>query len=249
MTPLIELKNVNVRYGNKIALKNISLIINYGERVAVVGPNGAGKSTLLKTIAGSIPASGEINVLGFKPNALTSKERRRFHLKVAQVFQGLHLIPRMTALDNVLIGRLGYHHGLNALLRKFPESDLKNAIDSLRTVGLSEYSGTRLDKMSGGEKQRVAVARALVQEADILLADEPTSSLDPEGAKRINQLLSETTRDKKRTLLSVIHNLEQLPEICDRVIGIDRGEIAFDLPLSALKRERLMEIYRANAQA
>lgn len=221
------------------------LRIGAGERVAVVGHNGAGKSTLLKTLSGFVQAShGELRVLG---HALDSPELdlRALRQEVGQVMQGLHLVPRLSALDNVLIGCLPRVPGWKSWARLFPDDEVAAAREALRDVGLLARADTRADRLSGGEKQKVAIARLLLQRPQLILADEPTAALDPAASAEVCHLLARAARGA--TLISVVHNPSLLPLLADRVLGLKDGRLVFDLPLREVSDSVLFRLYRPSA--
>jgi phosphonate transport system ATP-binding protein len=226
------------------------LDIAQGERVAIVGHNGAGKSTLLRLLSGFMPpAYGQLSVLGRElGQPLATSELRALRLEVGQVLQGLHLVGRLTALENVLIGSLGRVTGWRSWTRCFPANEVARATEALQAVGLLARAETRADKLSGGERQKVAIARLLLQGPRLILADEPTAALDPAAAAEVCQLLVNAAAGA--TLISVVHNpalLPLLPLLADRVIGLKQGRIAFDLPTVAVDEKKLLDFYVADA--
>jgi phosphonate transport system ATP-binding protein len=223
------------------------LDIAQGERVAIVGHNGAGKSTLLRLLSGFMPpAYGQLSVLGRElGQPLATSELRALRLEVGQVLQGLHLVGRLTALENVLIGSLGRVTGWRSWTRCFPAIEVARATEALQAVGLLARAETRADKLSGGERQKVAIARLLLQGPRLILADEPTAALDPAAAAEVCQLLVNAAAGA--TLISVVHNPALLPLLADRVIGLKQGRIAFDLPTVAVDEKKLLDFYVADA--
>jgi phosphonate transport system ATP-binding protein len=188
---IIDFKNVNLVYPNKFhALKNINLNVKPGEFVAVIGRSGAGKSTLLRAINKTIPVtSGNAQVLGQNLLSCEGGNLRNLRSKIGFIFQQFNLVKNLTALQNVLHGRLATVGLLRSLLGFFPAGDIKAAKDALNSVGLDTKYSSRVDALSGGQQQRVAIARCLVQGAKIILADEPIASLDPESARKVMELL------------------------------------------------------------
>lgn len=219
------------------------LSIKYGERIAIVGQNGAGKSTLIKLLTGFMRCSaGRLNVLNQEMNSDLSPDALRLLRKdIGQVLQGLHLVARLTALDNILIGSLGRLHGWKSLAGIYPQEEIQRARQALDAVGLSKKADTRTDKLSGGEKQRVAIARMLMQKPRLILADEPTAALDPGAAAEVCDLLVTSARDA--TLITVVHNPTLLPVLAQRVIGLKAGRIVFDVPTSEVNEQRLQSLY------
>lgn len=239
---VIELREVNCAAGGRHLLHVEHLRIAAGERVAIVGANGAGKSTLLRLLSGfTVPASGQIEVLG-RRLPLRGAELRGLRAEVGQVLQGLHLVQRLSALDNVLIGALGRIAGWRGWTRQHRADDIAEAIAALERVGLAAHAGIRVDRLSGGERQKVAIARLLMQRPRLILADEPTAALDPRAAEETCALLAGAAQGA--TLVTVVHNPALLPLLAKRVIGIKQGRIAFDLPLVRVGQFELAALYR-----
>ncbi len=226
-----------------------TLSIRHGERIAIVGHNGAGKSTLLRLLTGFMPAAhGRIDVLGLDlAGSPSATELRALRCEVGQIHQGLHLVGRLSALENVLIGSLGRVTGWRSWVRHFPTDEVARAEAALHAVGLLARARTRADKLSGGERQKVAIARLLVQQPKLILADEPTAALDPAAAGEVCHLLAQAA--SQATLISVVHNPSLLPLLADRVIGLKGGRIAFDLPLAAVDDQKLTSLYRPDEAA
>ncbi|TXT31823.1 MAG: phosphonate transport system ATP-binding protein [Rhodocyclaceae bacterium] len=226
-----------------------ALSIQHGERIAIVGHNGAGKSTLLRLLTGFMPAAhGQVAVLGRDlAGSPSAQALRTLRCEVGQIHQGLHLVTRLSALENVLIGSLGRVTGWRSWIRHFPTVEIARAEAALHAVGLLARAKTRADKLSGGERQKVAIARLLVQQPKLILADEPTAALDPAAAGEVCHLLAQAARDA--TLISVVHNPSLLSLLADRVIGLKNGRIAFDLPLAAVDDQKLTNLYRPDEAA
>lgn len=242
----IELRDVLWSVQGRTVLEIGALKVAAGERIALVGPNGAGKSTLLRLISGAMtPTHGTLNVLERSPSrSLNSRERRVWRREVGQVFQGLHLVSRLTALDNVRIGALGRLSGWRTWLRLYPHEMTQQACEALQAVGLLGQKDTRADRLSGGERQKVAIARLLLQQPRLILADEPTAALDPAAAAEVCRLLVQASNGA--TLLTVVHNTTLLPLISDRVIGLRQGRIAFDLPVGDVDDRALLALYQVD---
>lgn len=246
-TPCISLQSVLCAADGRALLEIDQLSIRHGERIAIVGHNGAGKSTLLRLLSGFMPPShGQIEVLGHNlGQPLPSDDLRALRVELGQVMQGLHLVARLSALENVLIGCLGRITGWRSWTRCFPIDEVSRAEAALHAVGLLPRAQTRADKLSGGERQKVAIARLLMQGPRLILADEPTAALDPSAAAEVCQLLVKAAADA--TLISVVHNPSLLPLLANRVIGLKQGRIAFDLPVAAVDDEKLVNLYRPDA--
>jgi phosphonate transport system ATP-binding protein len=246
----IHITGLEVRAGSRILLQIPELRVRQGERVAVVGPNGAGKSTLLRVLSGFMPAhQGRVSVLGRTwgstgANGLGSAEMRRLRADVGQVMQGLHLVPRLTARENVILGALA-RPGAMALwqswLRLYPGALVQEADQALRELGLARQADLRADQLSGGERQKVGMARVRLQRARLILADEPTSALDPTATSDVCQALCALAQGM--TLVTVVHNPDLLPLLADRVIAIASGRLVFDVPVAQASADRLSALY------
>lgn len=250
---VVRLDAVAVHAGPRRLLEVPSLVISAGERVAVVGANGAGKSTLLRTIAGTtVPTDGQVEVLGRRIDRdaaapLSARGRRALRAEIGQLLQGLHLVARLSALENVVIGALGRRDALPAWrgwLRLYPAALRAQAQAVLDQLGLGSHTHTRSDRLSGGEKQKVALGRLLMQRPRLILADEPTAALDPASTRQVLELLRQAAEG--RTLVSVVHQPDLLPLLADRVIGVSAGRVAFDLPREAVSAQVLESLYRAD---
>ena len=243
---MLLIKNLSHQYKNRdeLALDDVNLKVEKGENVVLLGASGSGKSTLMKCINRLVdPISGSILINGINILKSSSKETERARRNIGLIFQGFNLIERETVLNNVLNGRLGYVGVLRALLNKFKKCDNEIGENNLKRVGLIDLKYERVRNLSGGQKQRVAIARALSQEPQIILADEPVSSLDPKLMKEIMDLLQEICREKGITLFASLHFLELVKKYASRVIGIRRGRIVFDDRISEMTDKDLIEIY------
>lgn len=239
----IELRKVSKSFGSQIkALQDVTLDIQSGERVAILGPSGAGKSTLLRTINGlETPSSGQVRVNGRLVSPAETREIRR---QVGMIFQRFNLVPRMSVMANVLTGRLGYRSTMTNLFGWFPAEDHALACAALEEVRLLDRAWERADRLSGGQQQRVGIARTLVQQAQVILADEPVASLDPETSQEIMRLLDRVTRERNVTLVVNLHQVELAKQFADRVIGLRAGKLIFDVATSLLSDDMLDELYR-----
>lgn len=248
MSTAIELRGVRCTVGARTLLEVGRLSIGAGERVAIVGHNGAGKSTLLRMLSGFIrPSAGKLSVLGHRLDApLNAQALRSLRRETGQVLQGLHLVPRLTVLENVLIGSLGRVSGWRGWVRHYPEAERARAHVALAAVDLADKAAMRTDRLSGGERQKVAIARLLVQGPRLILADEPTAALDPSAAADVCSILNAAAAGA--TMVSVVHSTALLPVLADRVIGLARGRVVFDLPCAAVDDERLASLYRTPAR-
>ncbi len=228
----------------KPVLKDISFEVNGTSSVAIIGPSGTGKSTLIRCVNKLIPpTSGNVYVSGENITALRGSQLRLARRKIGMVFQEFNLVERLSVMENVLSGRLGYVSSWRAWLRKYPQDDVNRAFELLEAIGLIDFAHQRADSLSGGQRQRVGIARAVMQEPHVLLADEPTSSLDPKTSVEIMELLVTLSEDRNIPLIINIHDVELAKRFTSRVIGLSKGGIVFDGPPSELTRENLKEIY------
>ncbi|MBK7955379.1 MAG: ATP-binding cassette domain-containing protein [Candidatus Accumulibacter sp.] len=242
---VIALKSLACIADDRSLLEIDELTVGAGERIAIVGHNGAGKTTLLRLLSGCMrPAHGSAEVLGRAlQDALPAAELRALRQEVGQVLQGVHLVARLSAIENALIGSLGRVTGWRSWMRWYPAQEVAQAEAALQAVGLLAHAYTRADKLSGGEKQKVAIARLLMQRPRLILADEPTAALDPSGATEVCRLLVKAAR--RATLITVVHSPALLPLLAERVIGLKQGRIAFDLPLASVGDHELGNLYRS----
>lgn len=243
----VALRGVEVRYGADPAL-SATLDIAPGERVALVGPSGAGKSTLLGLCRGARPlAAGTVEVLGVDLAAASRRGLRAVRSRIGSVHQGLDLVGPLTALQNVSAGRLGRWGTARSLASLVRPVDPGPALEAMRRLGIEDLAGARTDRLSGGEQQRVALARVLVQDPALVLADEPIASLDPGRARVVMDLLTEVVAGDARTLLVSLHDFAAAQETCDRVVGLRRGEVVFDLPAGEVTAAHRDALYRLGA--
>jgi phosphonate transport system ATP-binding protein len=250
---IIELKQVLCVAGERPILEIDHLTIAQGERIAILGPNGAGKSTLLRVVGALIaPHQGSVRVLEHTfgasslPRApLQPKEQRALRRDVGQIMQALHLVARLNAIENVLIGCLGRVKGWRPLLRWYPANEIDAATAALSAVGMLARADIRADRLSGGERQKVAIARLLLQRPRLILADEPTAALDPAAAADVCQLLVKAALGA--TLMTVVHNPSLLPLLADRALGLRHGKILFDCPVADVNDALLAQLYRGSA--
>ncbi|HBM40399.1 MAG TPA: phosphonate ABC transporter ATP-binding protein, partial [Sulfitobacter sp.] len=227
---MLKITDLVKRYGSgDPVLKNLDLTIEGESVVSIIGSSGAGKSTLLRCINRLVePTSGTIELNGTDLTRLRGKNLRAARRKIGMVFQGFNLVDRLTVMENVQSGRLGYISTWSAITRRYPKQDIRRAYELMERVGIAHYADTRADQLSGGERQRVGVVRALMQEPDILLADEPTASLDPKTSEQIMGLLRDLSRELKLPVLINIHNVNEAKEYTDRIVGMRYGRIIFD---------------------
>jgi phosphonate transport system ATP-binding protein len=247
MTAALAIEGLSKVYPTgKRALDGISFAVERPELVAVIGSSGAGKSTLIRCINRLVePTSGRIRLGATEIVGLSRRELRAARRRVGMIFQEFNLVERLTVIENVLSGRLGSVGFFAAWARRFPPQDIAAAYALLDRVGLAGYQDTRADALSGGQRQRVGIARALIQEPDLLLVDEPTASLDPKTARQIMRLIRELATERRKPALVNIHDVALAQDFADRVIGLKEGRVAFDGRPGALSAATLTEIYGA----
>ena len=225
-------------------LKDINLEIAARGVTAIIGASGTGKSTLIRCINRLVePTAGEILFEGADLAKLNGTALRRARRHIGMVFQEYNLVERLTVMENLLSGRLGYVSAWQAWRRKFPPEDIRRAYELLDTVGLAGFAHQRADALSGGQRQRVGIARAVMQEPTLLLADEPTSSLDPKTSVEIMELLAAVGRSRQIPVLINMHDVELAKRFADRILGMTGGAIAFDGPPAELTDAMLTRIY------
>ena len=243
---ILEVRNLRVRYtksGPEI-LRGVSFSVDENDFCAVIGPSGAGKSTLIRCINRLVePCGGEILLFGQNVLSLGASELRKLRCRIGMIFQEFNLVNRLSVMDNVLSGRLCYTGTARSLFRAFPRTDIDRALAILERVGLSDHVDKRADALSGGQRQRVGIARALMQEPDLLLLDEPTSALDPKISRDVMALIRGLAREYCVPVLCNIHDVQLATEFCNRVIGLQDGVKKFDGPVEDMDRRSLEDIY------
>jgi phosphonate transport system ATP-binding protein len=242
--PFVEARGLGVRVGPHALLHDVGITIAAGERVALVGHNGAGKSTLLRSLSGFARVSqGSLRVLDTDmARPQDAATLRRLRARVAQVHQGLHLVGRWSALDNVLIGGAARSRSPLSWLGRWPAHERASAIAALARVGMGGAAGRRTDSLSGGERQKVAIARALHQGGALLPADDPPACLDAAAADEVVRLLREVASERQSALVCVVHDLELLPRLADRVIALRRGAVLADMTVTPRTPAQLREM-------
>ena len=242
---MLKINNLHKEYpGGDLALQGVNLELKKGEIAAVIGPSGAGKSTLIRCINRLVDSTGgEIILQNQDINKLNKKELKNKRRKMGMIFQEYALVERLTVMENVLSGRLGYLSFWRAWLRRFPQKDINQAYQLLDRLGLKDHIYKRSDHLSGGQRQRVGIARALIQDPDLLLVDEPTASLDPKTARQIMRLITEMARERELAALINIHDVLLAREYVSRIIGMRNGKIVFDGSPSDLNKDTLTTIY------
>lgn len=247
--PCIQLHQVQCRIQQRLVLDIPSLRIHAGERIALIGPNGAGKSTLLKLLTGFIAHSaGQVMVLNTPMHHnLPAQKLRQLRQQVGHLLQNTHLVGRLSVLENTLIGALGRTSSWGSWLRRFPQAEHHLAQTLLAQVGMLHRLHDRADALSGGQRQKVALARLLLQNPRIILADEPTAALDPQAAQSACEHLTHISAST--TLITVVHNPTLLPLLAQRVIAMEQGRIVWDLPQAQVQPAHLAQLYAAPTTA
>ena len=242
---MLSIKNLSQSYvPGKPVLNGINLDIAAHGIAAIIGPSGTGKSTLIRCINRLVePTSGAVEMDGEDLVRLSRASLRRARRRIGMVFQEYNLVERLTVMENLLSGRLGYVSAWRAWRRRFPDDDIARAFELLNVVGLAGFAHQRADSLSGGQRQRVGIARAVMQEPALLLADEPTSSLDPKTSVEIMQLLTDIARQRDIPVVINMHDVELAKRFADRVIGMAGGSVVFDGPPDRLSDDMLKTIY------
>ncbi len=226
------------------ALKGVNLEVPDGQVMALIGPSGAGKSTLIRCVNRLVePTSGQIFLNDLALSALGQSQLRRARRRMGMIFQEYALVERLTVMENVLSGRLGYVGFWRSYLRRFPQSDIDAAFDLLARVELDHMVDKRADELSGGQRQRVGICRALIQDPELLLVDEPTASLDPKTSRQIMRLIRELCAERRLSAIINIHDVMLAQMFAERIVGLRLGEVVYDGPPEGLTPEVLTEIY------
>ncbi|MFB6168372.1 MAG: phosphonate ABC transporter ATP-binding protein [Haloferacaceae archaeon] len=227
------------------ALRGVTVSVEGSETVAMIGPSGAGKSTFVRCINRlTEPSGGEIRLDDAELTALDDDALRSARRDIGMIFQEYNLVERLTVMENVLTGRLGYVSAWQAFRRSFPPEDIERAYEILERVGLGDMENKRVDELSGGQRQRVGIARAVIQQPKILLVDEPTSSLDPETSDTVMRLLTDIAAEREVPVLINIHEVDLAVEHADRIVGLHDGELVFEGTPDELDERGLDQVYR-----
>ncbi|WP_214319801.1 phosphonate ABC transporter ATP-binding protein [Nonomuraea sediminis] len=243
---IIEVRGLVKAFGTVSALAGVDLAVRQGETVALLGPSGSGKSTLLRHLNGlTRPDGGSVRVLGVDVAAARGGDLRSLRRRIGVVFQQFNLIGRLTVLENVLSGALGRVRGPRYGILTWPRAIRREALEHLDRVGLAERAYTRADGLSGGQQQRVAIARMLLQRPELVLADEPVASLDPETAASVMDLLVRVCREDGLTMVCTLHQVELALRWTERVVGLREGRVRLDEATSLLDEVRLRGLYTA----
>lgn len=248
--PLLEVKNITKQYEkDKKVLSGISFDVNGGEFISIIGPSGAGKSTLLRCINRMVDfSSGEILFHNTDIMSLSKKDLRKYRTQIGMIFQHYNLVSRLTVIENVLHGRLGYKTTFQGIMTRFTEEEKKEAFQLLEKLGMREHAYKRCDQLSGGQKQRVGIARALIQQPKILLCDEPIASLDPNSSKVIMDHLKDISQELRITCIVNLHQVDVAKHYSERIIGLNGGRIVYDGAPQQLTTTNIHQIYGSEAE-
>ena len=247
---MLEVKNLTKIYpGDVLALDNVSFTVESGEFLAVIGLSGSGKSTLLRCINRLVePTDGQIIWNGVDVTQASQDELLHIRRKIGMVFQHFNLVNRSKVITNVLSGRLGYANSALSLLNRFSRSDMEMAMAQLERVGITEQADKRADELSGGQQQRVGIARAMMQEPEIMLADEPVASLDPVLAHSIMSHLEDVNQNDGVMVICSLHFLDLVHRYAHRAIALNEGKLMFDGAPKAIDDAKFKEIYGREAE-
>lgn len=242
---MLRLERLVKRYPTgDLALNGVDLAVPKGQVMALIGPSGAGKSTLIRCVNRLVePTSGRVFLGAEELTGLGRAALRRARRRMGMIFQEYALVERLTVMENVLTGRLGYIGFWRSYFRRFPQSDIDEAFRLLGRVGLDEMVDKRADALSGGQRQRVGICRALIQNPQLLLVDEPTASLDPKTSRQIMRLICELCRERDLAAVINIHDVMLAQMFAERIVGLRMGEVVYDGPASGLTAAILTDIY------
>lgn len=242
---LLKVNDISKEYkGGTRALSNISFSVQEGEFISIIGPSGAGKSTLLRCINRMIDVTdGNVVFDNVEVGTLNKKGLRKLRTKIGMIFQHYNLVERLSVIENVLHGRLGYKSSIDGIIGRYTEDEKKQAFKILEKLGLEDQAYKRCDQLSGGQKQRVGIARALIQNPKLVLCDEPIASLDPNSSKIIMDHLKTINKEMGITCILNLHQVDVAMKYSDKIIGINNGNKVFIGTPSELTKEKVHEIY------
>jgi phosphonate transport system ATP-binding protein len=242
---MLRLEGVRKRYKTgDDALKGVDLEVPKGQVMALIGPSGAGKSTLIRCVNRLVePSAGSIKLGDVELTTLSRRALRHSRRRMGMIFQEYALVERLTVMENVLSGRLGYVGFWQSWFRRFPKSDVREAYRLLDRVGLMAMADKRADELSGGQRQRVGICRALIQDPELLLVDEPTASLDPKTSRQIMRLIKELCVERGLAAIINIHDVQLAQMFAQRIVGLESGRIVYDGPPEQLTPAVLTQIY------
>jgi phosphonate transport system ATP-binding protein len=245
---VISVREAVKSYGARKALDGVSLEIGRGEMVALIGPSGSGKSTLLRAITGMAKidkGAGVVEAFGetVQSQGRISDQVRGVRARIGMVFQQFNLVGRLSLYSNVALGMLGRISFVRGLFGWWPRAEKTAVMSALARVGVADYAGQRAGTLSGGQQQRAAIARALVQKAEVILADEPVASLDPVSARKVMDLLCALNRDEAISVIVSLHQVDYAMRYCKRIVALKAGKIVYDGPNTGLDHAKLVDIY------
>ena len=240
----IKAENLTLGYSRKKIIQGINLNIKKGEFLSIIGPSGVGKSTLLMGLnATTSIIDGKLRVLGKNLGTIKHHELKALRAKIGVIFQGFNLVSRLSVFDNIASGMLHRKPLLSALFKHYSKEQYEEIYEYMKVVGIEQEALSRCDRLSGGQKQRVAIARAIAQRPEIILADEPISSLDPVSARNVMETLRNANEKYGITVVSNLHQLDYAREFCSRVIGLNGGRVVYDGPPDRLNAATVAKIY------
>ncbi len=247
-TAVLTVDKITKTYGQRRALDGVSLRLDAGEIVALIGPSGSGKSTLLRAACGLIPidaGSGRIEAFGqtVQLGGRMSEQVRAVRARIGFIFQQFNLVGRLNLYTNAALGMLGRIGFWRGVLGLWPAKERREIMEALARVGVAEQAGLRADSVSGGQQQRAAIARAMVQHAQALFADEPVASLDPVSGRRVMELLCDLNRTEGIPVLVSLHQVDYALRYCRRIVALKAGKVVYDGPSEGLDHEALVDIY------
>jgi len=242
---VLRIRDLTKRYAaGDLALDKVSLDLPEGKVMALIGPSGAGKSTLIRCLNRLVePTSGVIELDGIDLTRLRGERLRRARRSIGMIFQEYALVDRLTVMENVLTGQLGYVGFFASAMRRFPKATVTRAFELLDRVGLEDHVNKRADALSGGQRQRVGIARALLQNPKMLLVDEPTASLDPKTSRQVMRLIIELAQEHGLSAIINIHDVELAKRFVERIVGLRAGVVVYDGPPTDLTADELTRIY------
>ena len=246
MKNVIRVENLTKQFDTgTVALDDVSLTVPKGQMMALIGLSGSGKSTLMRHLNGlTLPTSGDVYVLDTHVNQASKRELRAVRHQVGFIFQQFGLVGRLTAIENVLSGALGSLRGPRFGVASYPMALRKKAMEHLDRVGLAEYAFQRADTLSGGQMQRTAIARSLMQNPSIMLADEPVASLDPESSAQVMDIMLRIAKEENLTVVVTLHQVELAMGWADRIVGLRDGVVVLDDEPKKLGKKKVMEVYQ-----
>ncbi|MBN2792939.1 MAG: phosphonate ABC transporter ATP-binding protein [Desulfuromonadales bacterium] len=244
---VIDIEGLNKTFGKNKVLKNIHLKVHTGEMVGLIGASGSGKSTLIRIIGGleTMDPGGHIKIFGktTQVNGKRTAEQRALRRSIGIIFQQFNLVGRLSLLTNVLVGRLAHNPSWKGMVKLFPREEKIKALKALERVNMVDYSHQRASTLSGGQQQRGAIARALSQEARMILADEPIASLDPASSDRVMNLLCDINSQDDTPVVVSLHQFEVATTRCERIVALKDGQIVYDGKSSGISETDLIELY------